>query len=270
MIKRVLHEQTLTASPASWTTAPLLILLPYTAIQLLKHTESLPSTGSSFLFFLCGTPRTPWLLSFCSFLLFLFFFKILLIYSWETCTEREREAETRAEGEAGPMQGAWCGTWSRDSRITPWAEGSAKPMSHLGLPTSCSFLMSQLKPCFFKETFPSPQPKSVSYARHWIDSLSVHSSFLFGEDKMLLPTMQTALQPRFWMLISFSWQFLPASTTVITWGVSVVPHFSDSWQWGSREWSGIHGHGGIWIWLPKSWTIRGTFGSFLGVQRLFQ
>ena len=34
-----------------------------------------------------------------------------------------REAETQAEGEASPMQGAQCGTRSRASRITPWAEG---------------------------------------------------------------------------------------------------------------------------------------------------
>ena len=37
--------------------------------------------------------------------------------------EREREAQTQAEGEAGSMQGAWRGTWSRDSRLTPWAKG---------------------------------------------------------------------------------------------------------------------------------------------------
>ena len=37
-------------------------------------------------------------------------------------TER-REAETQAEGEAGSMQGASCGTQSQDSRIMPWAEG---------------------------------------------------------------------------------------------------------------------------------------------------
>ena len=35
----------------------------------------------------------------------------------------EREAETQAEGEAGSLQGAWCGTQSRDHRITPWAKG---------------------------------------------------------------------------------------------------------------------------------------------------
>ena len=46
----------------------------------------------------------------------------------------EREAETQAEGEAGPMQGAQCGTPSRVSRVTPWAAGGAKPLSHSGCP----------------------------------------------------------------------------------------------------------------------------------------
>ena len=44
--------------------------------------------------------------------------------------DTQREAETQAEGEAGSMQGAGCGTRSWDSRITPWAEGrcsTAKP-----------------------------------------------------------------------------------------------------------------------------------------------
>ena len=35
----------------------------------------------------------------------------------------EREADTQAEGEAGSMRGARCGTGSWVSRITPWAEG---------------------------------------------------------------------------------------------------------------------------------------------------
>ena len=38
-------------------------------------------------------------------------------------TEKGREAETQAGREAGPMQGAPCGTRSWDSRITRWAEG---------------------------------------------------------------------------------------------------------------------------------------------------
>ena len=33
------------------------------------------------------------------------------------------EAKTQAEGETGSMQGARCGTQSRDSRIVPWAKG---------------------------------------------------------------------------------------------------------------------------------------------------
>ena len=45
-------------------------------------------------------------------------------------TDTEREAETQAEGEAGSMQGAQCGTQSRVSRTTLWAEGGAKPLSH--------------------------------------------------------------------------------------------------------------------------------------------
>ena len=48
--------------------------------------------------------------------------------------QRETEAETQAKGEAGSMQGARCGTRSRVSRIMPWAESSAKPLSHQGCP----------------------------------------------------------------------------------------------------------------------------------------
>ena len=46
----------------------------------------------------------------------------------------EREAETQAAGEAGSMQGAPCGTLFLVSRIRPWAEGGAKPLSHPGCP----------------------------------------------------------------------------------------------------------------------------------------
>ena len=37
--------------------------------------------------------------------------------------DREREAETQAEGEAGFSRGTRCGTRSWDSRTMPWAEG---------------------------------------------------------------------------------------------------------------------------------------------------
>ena len=45
-------------------------------------------------------------------------------------------AETQAEGEAGPMQGVGWGTRSPVSRITTWAEGGAKPLSHPGCPNT--------------------------------------------------------------------------------------------------------------------------------------
>ena len=51
-------------------------------------------------------------------------------------TQRERgrkgEGETQAEGAADSMQGARRGTQSRVSRITPWAEGNTKMLSHPG------------------------------------------------------------------------------------------------------------------------------------------
>ena len=53
-------------------------------------------------------------------------------------TQREREAET-GKGKAVSMQGAHRGTRSRVSRIRPWAEGGAKPLSHPGLPGMCLF-----------------------------------------------------------------------------------------------------------------------------------
>ena len=47
--------------------------------------------------------------------------------------DTERGAETRAEEEAGPMQGARCGTRSHDPWVTPWAKGrlqTAEPPRH--------------------------------------------------------------------------------------------------------------------------------------------
>ena len=55
--------------------------------------------------------------------------------------DTKRETETQAEGgEAGSMQGDWYGTWSRESRITPWAEGRCSTVE----PPRCPFF------CFLK------------------------------------------------------------------------------------------------------------------------
>ena len=63
----------------------------------------------------------------------IYVFIFLKIYLFIYDRQIEREAETQ-EGEAGSMQGARCRTRSQDPRITPWAEGNAKPLSHLGCP----------------------------------------------------------------------------------------------------------------------------------------
>ena len=67
---------------------------------------------------------------------FFFFFKILFIYLWQ------RERQRQAEGEAGSMQGAQRGTWSRVSRITPQAEGGAKLLGHRGYPKPVLFALN--------------------------------------------------------------------------------------------------------------------------------
>ena len=52
---------------------------------------------------------------------FSFFFLRFLFYL--SMRDTQREAEAQAEGESGSIQGAQCGTWPQNSRITPWAEG---------------------------------------------------------------------------------------------------------------------------------------------------
>ena len=55
-------------------------------------------------------------------------------------TEKQREAETQAEGEAGSVQEARCGTRSQVPRITPQAVGGVKPLATraaLPMPFEC-------------------------------------------------------------------------------------------------------------------------------------
>ena len=52
-----------------------------------------------------------------------FFLKILFIHSWET--HSEREAETQAEVEAGPMQEDQCGTQSGTPESSPEPKADA-------------------------------------------------------------------------------------------------------------------------------------------------
>ena len=49
-------------------------------------------------------------------------------------TEREREAETQAEGKTGSMQAARYRTQSQVSRVMPWAKGRRSTAEPPGLP----------------------------------------------------------------------------------------------------------------------------------------
>ena len=67
---------------------------------------------------------------------FLIFFLACLLAFFIHERERERERERGRDTERGrsSTQGARRGTRSQVSRITPWAEGVAKPLSHPGCP----------------------------------------------------------------------------------------------------------------------------------------
>ena len=58
--------------------------------------------------------------------------------------ERERQTQTQAEGEVGSMQGAQHGTPSWVSRIRPWVEGGAKPLSHWAAPANVLYYLCYL------------------------------------------------------------------------------------------------------------------------------
>ena len=65
-------------------------------------------------------------------------FKILFIYSWET----QKEAETQAEGEAGSLGGARCGTQFQDPRITSWAKGRCSTAEPPRCPQKCILIQN--------------------------------------------------------------------------------------------------------------------------------
>ena len=66
--------------------------------------------------------------------IFWYFFKKGFIFLVISVKEQQREAETQAEGEEDSMPTAQRETPSQVSIITPWYEGSAKPLRHLGCP----------------------------------------------------------------------------------------------------------------------------------------
>ena len=63
--------------------------------------------------------------------------------------DTEREAETQAEGEAGSMQGAPCGTRSQDPGPCPELKADAQPLSHPGIPIVDLFISNFIFSTFF-------------------------------------------------------------------------------------------------------------------------
>ena len=77
-------------------------------------------------------------------------------------TAREK-AETQAEGEAGSMQGTWCGTRCLDSGITPWAKGRRSITEPPKRPLDCfyryNFAAFMLSPySYLWSSFPLKEP----------------------------------------------------------------------------------------------------------------
>ena len=88
----------------------------------------------------------------------------------------QREAETQAEGEAGSLQGARCGTRSQDSKITPRAEGGATRLNHWGCPKRnfCTDSGGQVN--FIQNVQPAPiLPLQLS-------NLETHEWVAYGSD----------------------------------------------------------------------------------------
>ena len=116
------------------------------------------------------------------FKIYLFKKKDLFVYLFMTDTQRKREVETQAEGEAGSIQGAWRETRSQVSRIMPWAEGSTKPLIYPGCPHQC--FRDQVVLWFSNPTANNPRvPKGhICSINSTLSILQCFSDFLFGNN----------------------------------------------------------------------------------------
>ena len=72
--------------------------------------------------------------------IFIFFKDFIYFFMRDT----EREAETQAEGEAGSIREARCGTRFQDSGITPWAKGRHQTAEPPRDPLACQFIKTIL------------------------------------------------------------------------------------------------------------------------------
>ena len=80
-----------------------------------------------------GTPNVySW-----KFIMSIIFLKKIFIYSWDTQREKQRHRQREKQAACREPDG---GTRSWVSRITPWVEGGAKPLSHGGCPITSIIL----------------------------------------------------------------------------------------------------------------------------------
>ena len=68
-------------------------------------------------------------------------------------THTKREAETQAEGEAGSMQRAHCGTQSWILGSCPEPKADTQPLSHLGVPLLFFYFLLLFYFIFFSALF---------------------------------------------------------------------------------------------------------------------
>ena len=80
---------------------------------------------------------------------------ILFLRFYSFMRDTEREAETQAEGEEGSLLGGWCGTRSRDPRITTWTKEDPQPLRHSGAPLSYGGELGKMRKL-------RPAPKEVT------------------------------------------------------------------------------------------------------------
>ena len=103
--------------------------------------------------------------------LFFGFSNILFIYSWEIQKERGRDI---GRGRSRLHSGAWCGTQSQVSRITPWAKAGTEPLSHPGIPKGENSLIRVHLKCVVSERYvhwninQDSLQISVGVSYHWV------------------------------------------------------------------------------------------------------
>ena len=126
----------------------------------------------------------------------LFFFLRFYLFIHERHRERQREAETQAKGETSFLQGALCGTWSQDPRITTWAKDSHSTTEPPRWPkvTNSKVLSYRMITLKMKILIPSP----------------VNKSLLRCLPRILLVVLFFFLFLWFWSItsFSFSWEFV--------------------------------------------------------------